>query len=110
MIPEYFQAKHYYPIPCVEGYYKGKIMPNGDLSLCPIMGDKALIGNLKSDPVKKLWYSKRAGEVRQRIRNKKCPGCWLSCYGEDNLRFAPRYALAANLKAFRRALKLVRIG
>ena len=109
MIPKYFQAKHYYPIPCVEGYYKGKIMPNGDLSLCPIMGDKALIGNLKSDSVKKLWYSKRAKKVRHRIRNKKCPGCWLSCYGEDNLRFAPRYAFAANLKAFRRALKLVRM-
>ncbi len=106
-IPEYFTASHYYPIPCIEGYYKGKIMPDGDLSLCPIMGKEGIVGNLKDDSVETLWFSKTAKMVRQQIRQKKCPGCWLSCYGEDNLRFAPQYALPANLKALRRALKLI---
>ncbi|MDH3359694.1 MAG: radical SAM protein, partial [Desulfobulbaceae bacterium] len=107
MIPPYFKADHFYPIPCIEGYYKGKIMPNGDLSLCPIMGKTAVIGNLSDEPLSVLWYGKKAQEVRKIIRRGKCPGCWLSCYGEDNLRFAPRYALAANFNALRRALKLV---
>lgn len=107
MIPTYFKSSHYYPIPCVEGYYKGKIMPNGDLSLCPIMTEKAIVGNLKEVSLKELWYSDKSKQVRKLIKNKKCPGCWLSCYGEDNLRFAPKYAMIANLKALRRARKLL---
>lgn len=106
-IPEYFRASHYYPVPCVEGYYKGKILPNGDLSLCPIMGKDAIIGNLKLEKVESLWRTERAKKIRSNIKKGNCPGCWLSCYGEDNLRFSPRYALIANLKALKRALKLL---
>lgn len=108
MIPEYYQSKHFYPIPCIEGYYKGKILPNGDLSLCPIMGDRAVVGNLKANSVLRLWWSDKARRIRRLIKEKKCPGCWLSCYGEDNLRFSLRYGLSANWKAFLRASKLLK--
>lgn len=106
-IPAYFAAEHFYPVPCVEGHYKGKIMPNGDLSLCPIIGTDAIVGNLKKERVASLWGSERAKKIREQIRRKQCPGCWLSCYGEDNLRFSTKYALASNLKALRRALRLL---
>jgi len=108
MIPAYYQSRHFYPVPCIEGYYKGKILPNGDLSLCPIMGENAVVGNLKTEPIESLWWSPKARQIRRLIKNKKCPGCWLSCYGEDNLRFSLRYGFAANWKAFRRASKLLK--
>lgn len=107
MIPDYYQSNHFYPVPCIEGYYKGKILPNGDISLCPIMGKAAVIGNLKTESIKSLWWSKKARHVRRLIRAKRCPGCWLSCYGEDNLRFSFRYGLTANWNAFKRALRIL---
>lgn len=107
MIIDFYLSDHYYPVNCIQGYYKIKIMPNGDLSICPIMRQTALIGNLKRYSLEDLWYSNKANDIRNIIKEGKCPGCWLSCYGEDNLRFSLKYGFRSSVNTMKRASSLL---
>ena len=56
---------------CVAGAYDGVIFPNGDVSLCEFTKP---FGNLKETNYDfyKLWSSKKAGNMRKRIRSCAC--------------------------------------
>lgn len=65
-------------IPCFAGNIDGVIYPNGDVSLCEYTKP---VGNLKevSFDLHKLWNSKKANDVRNKIRKCECiHGCNLS--------------------------------
>src|SRR6185295_5337448 len=36
-IPESYLSDHYLPVPCIQGYYRIKILAAGQVSMCPIM-------------------------------------------------------------------------
>jgi len=59
------------PIPCLAGIYDGVVFPNGDVSLCEFTKS---IGNLKETNFDfwKLWYSKSANKMRDKIKNCAC--------------------------------------
>ncbi len=88
-IKEYFVRPQYHPFCCVIGFYSIFIFPNGDIALCNLMRQDAVIGNVRHQSLKDVWYSRRADDVRQKIREKKCLSCWLSCFAEQNIRFTP---------------------
>lgn len=106
LIPEFFKSKQFMPIKCIKGYNSIIIYPDGDVILCQIMGNKAKIGNIYETSIDKIWVSNDAKKVRKLIMDKKCPGCWLSCYAEDNLLYTFKYGLEANLNRFLRFLNL----
>ncbi|NIM47630.1 MAG: radical SAM protein [Candidatus Aenigmarchaeota archaeon] len=59
-------------IPCYAGIASAQIAPNGDVWSCCIRVD--VLGNLKENDFdfKKIWFSKRADEIRKDIKSKKC--------------------------------------
>jgi MoaA/NifB/PqqE/SkfB family radical SAM enzyme len=85
----YYTSDKYHPLNCVVAHYKIFIFPNGDVSLCNVMHSNAVTSNVKEKFLKDIWFSKQANVIRQQIKEKKCPSCWLSCFAEDNIRFSP---------------------
>ncbi len=59
-------------VPCYAGIASAQIAPNGDVWSCCIRAD--VLGNLKENgfDFKKIWFSKRADEIRKDIKSKKC--------------------------------------
>lgn len=92
-IPNYYIKDKYHPLNCIVGMYKIVILPTGDVSLCNIMHETAVVGNAKEKSLSEIWFSNKAAKIRKIIRDRKCPSCWLSCFAEDNIRFSPKYLL-----------------
>lgn len=61
-------------IPCYAGISNAHISPYGDVWPCCVLGYNKSMGNLKdmNYDFKKIWYSKKANEIRKYIRKKKC--------------------------------------
>ncbi len=102
----YYVEDKYHPLNCIVGIYKIFILPSGDVSLCNIMHEKAVAGNVNENSLSDIWFSNKANEIREKIKDKKCPSCWLSCFSEDNIRFSPIFFLK-NIEYFsRKTLRL----
>lgn len=67
------------PLPCQALSASCFINPQGDVYPCAIWNRK--LGNLRNVnyDLKKIWNSERTRETREKIKNKKCPGCWTPC-------------------------------
>lgn len=61
-------------IPCYAGLLSAQISPDGDVWACCIRAGKDAFGNLRKSnyDFKKIWFSKKADEVRKSIKNKEC--------------------------------------
>lgn len=61
-------------IPCYAGFTSAQISAYGDVWPCCILAYDASMGNLRDVgyDFKKIWFSKRAEEVRKRIKSSKC--------------------------------------
>jgi MoaA/NifB/PqqE/SkfB family radical SAM enzyme len=105
---DYYVRDKYHPLNCIVGYYKIFILPNGDVSLCNIMHEKSVTGNIKENTLSNIWFSKRSNEIRQKIKNKKCPSCWLSCFAEDNIRFSPLFLLKNTGYFWKKTIRLLK--
>lgn len=102
----YYAEDKYHPLNCIVGIYKIFILPSGDVSLCNIMHERAVAGNVNENSLSDIWFGKKANEIRKKIKDKKCPSCWLSCFAEDNIRFSPVFFLK-NIEYFlRKTLRL----
>jgi len=71
-----------YKYRCVAGYTSAQIHPNGDLYPCPVAFKK--MGNLTEKSFSEIWFSPEADAVRQDIKNKKHPICWVTCVSPLN--------------------------
>lgn len=105
-IPHSFMNPSYFPIPCYIPNRRIHVYSNGDVSLCQVMERSAVVGNCNDSSLRKIWYSKRARQVRDIVKKKKCGGCWLSCYQETNIRFSKEYRNTVIGNSLRRFLKL----
>jgi radical SAM protein with 4Fe4S-binding SPASM domain len=105
-IPDSFLKSSFFPVTCHVPWRRIHVFSNGEVSLCQVMEEKAVIGNIKEDSLKNLWYSKKANKVRKVVKNKVCGGCWLSCYAETNLRFSLHYGLTTNINILYRAYRI----
>lgn len=106
MIPNSFMQDSFFPVFCHIPWRRIHVYSNGDVSLCQVMEEKAVIGNIKEDSLRNLWHSKKANKVRKVVKNKVCGGCWLSCYAETNLRFSLHYGLTTNINILYRAYRI----
>ena len=103
-IPKFYEADYFFPVKCFIGYRRIDISEQGDITLCPFMGEP--IGNVFKKDLEAIWFSEKADAVRQKMIKGKCPGCWLSCYGEENIRFTLKHGLSANWDGFKRYVRL----
>jgi len=65
-------AKKAQVIPCYAGFASAQIAPNGDVWTCCVRAQP--IGNLRKVgyDFKKVWFGKKADELRKSIKNKEC--------------------------------------
>lgn len=103
-VPDFYASSYFFPIKCIVGYLRMDISETGDVTLCPFM--EQAIGNVFKSDLSDIWFSEKANMVRRKMVNGHCPGCWLSCYAEENIRFTLRYGLQANWEGLQRYLKL----
>jgi len=66
--------RHEQVVPCYAGYASCQITPYGDVWPCCVLGYDKSMGNLRESDFdfKKIWFSRKAGEVREYIRGKNC--------------------------------------
>lgn len=106
-IPKFYESGfRRFPYPCMAGYYNVQIMANGDVLICSVTsykGPSAVIGNVKKDSLVDLWKSQKAAHERLKVKRRLCPVCWLSCYAENNMRFALNKMIPTNYEAFKKA-------
>jgi len=104
-IPQTFMNPGFFPVTCRTPTRRIHIYSNGDVSLCQIMAQNGIVGNIKNKSLKTLWHSESAKKIRELVKKKKCGGCWLSCYQETNLRFSvqkgPLLIMDALIRFFR---------
>lgn len=101
-IPDSFMNPRFFPVSCHIPNRRIHIYPNGDISLCQVMGKNAIIGNINNTSLHSSWYSNLARQKRDIVKKKKCGGCWLSCYQEMNLRFSAAYGCSALTNSIKR--------
>ncbi len=61
--------------PCLALKSHLRILPNGDVPVC--LYNSSVIGNLREQKLKDLWYAERAEKMRKWVG--ECPGCWAGC-------------------------------
>jgi MoaA/NifB/PqqE/SkfB family radical SAM enzyme len=99
-IPEFYNSGYFFPMPCLAGYRRLDIAENGDVTLCPFIGKS--IGNVFNSDLRAIWFSDIANQIRQQMVQGKCPGCWLSCFAEENIRLSWRHGLKSNIDALKK--------
>ncbi|MBF0369760.1 MAG: radical SAM protein [Magnetococcales bacterium] len=102
-IPDYYLTDKYFPLPCRVGFLRANIAINGDTFFCH---HTKPYGNVFQQSIDEIWFSKAARNTRQQMVAGECPGCWLNCFGEENIRFSPRLGFRSNLDGLKRYLKL----
>lgn len=64
-------------LPCNSGFGTFIINPNGDIYFCNRLEK---IGNIRENPIREIWYSKKAEEIRKTIKTGKiCGTCYWTC-------------------------------
>ncbi len=61
-------------VPCYAGYASCQITPQGEVWPCCVLGYDKSMGNLRENDYdfRKIWFSKKADEIREHIRGKNC--------------------------------------
>lgn len=72
-----------YKYRCVAAYTSVQVHPNGDVYSCPVAFEK--IGNLMDASFKDIWFSSKADELREKIKNGHHPMCWFTCVAPANI-------------------------
>jgi len=76
-------------LPCAALTLSAYVDPYGDVYPCVIWEEK--IGNLRESSFMEIFHSAKAGEVRRKIAEEKCPNCWTPCEAQPSyLRAFPK--------------------
>jgi len=67
-------------------------------------GNLPALGNIKSNSLRDIWYSKEAMESRLAMARKKCPSCYASCKIELALLGSPFHGIAYCFEKFKETL------
>ncbi|TWO81389.1 hypothetical protein CBW56_04575 [Denitratisoma oestradiolicum] len=82
----YRQPRTYFPVPCLQGSNRIEIDVYGNVTLCSFVTEP--LGNLVHQEMEEIWSSEAHRQAREAALKGKCPKCFLSCYGEENLRLS----------------------
>lgn len=86
-VPAFYRdQKHYFPVPCLQGSNRIEIDVYGNVTLCSFVTEP--LGNLIRQDMEEIWLSEQHRRAREDAYAGNCPKCFLSCYGEENLRLS----------------------
>jgi len=84
-------------IPCAALFCSCFIDPFGFVYPCSIYGEK--LGNVRKTSFHHIWHSHTANNLRESIKEEKCPICWSPCEAEPSfLMSLPKTLLPALIK------------
>lgn len=82
----YRDPKHYFPVPCLQGSNRIEVDIYGNVTLCSFVTEP--LGNLVHQEMEEIWQTEQHRLARKAAHCGDCPRCFLSCYGEENLRLS----------------------
>ena len=68
---------------CIAGFMHAHIDCRGRVYPCFTMFKQ--MGDLRKEKFRKIWWSKKAREIRENIKRGRHPKCWAGCVGAPNL-------------------------
>ena len=89
LIATIYKERKYAGVPCLAGSISGVMSEEGDVFPCEVLTEK--IGNIRdvNYDIRKLWYSKKADELRDFIKNTNCH-CTYECAMTTSVLFNPK--------------------
>ena len=96
----YAEGRREMPVPCESVTSSLHVRPDGDVRPCMFM---PAIWNIREGSWKESLRSEATALELQKIREGRCPRCWMNCY-------APHSMLAHPLKSFLKSLNFVKRG
>jgi len=72
-------------VPCAYDRYVLSLYPTGDVLPCATK-NWFFFGNVYENPVDEIWFSKKAIEIRKKMRQRVCPSCSFYCGAEYGLK------------------------
>ncbi len=73
-------------IPCEVLNASIHVMPDGGIHPCMYLEE---MGNIKGDEIKDVLFNETAKNMRNRIKEDKCPHCWMNCYSPYSIMLHP---------------------
>ncbi len=101
----YRDQKNYFPAPCLQGSNRIEIDAHGNVTLCSFVTEP--LGNLLTQEMDEIWNSEKHRQARDDAYHGNCPKCFLSCYGEENLRLSPQGFLPTLGNSLKRGVTLL---
>jgi Fe-coproporphyrin III synthase len=101
----YKDQKNYFPTPCLQGSNRIEIDAYGNVTLCSFVSEP--LGNLVLQDMEEIWESEKHRQARDDAYKGHCPKCFLSCYGEENLRLSTGEFLPTLGNSFQRGMQLL---
>ena len=101
----YKDQKNFFPTPCLQGSNRIEIDAHGNVTLCSFVTES--LGNLVQTDMETIWASEMHRRARDDAYAGNCPKCFLSCYGEENLRLSPSGFLPTLGNSMQRGMRLL---
>ncbi len=102
----YYRDPHgYFPVPCLQGSNRIEVDIHGNVTLCSFVTES--LGNLMHQEMEEIWSSPAHRAAREAAYRGACPRCFLSCYGEENLRLSVTGVVPTLGESLRRASRLL---
>lgn len=105
VIDYYRNPTGYFPVPCLQGSNRIEIDAHGNVTLCSFMTES--LGNLVLQDMDEIWESELHRRARDAAYAGECPKCFLSCYGEENLRLSAKGFVSTFGDSVRRGYRLL---
>ena len=105
-VPDFYaDQRGYFPVPCLQGSNRIEIDVYGNVTLCSFVTEP--LGNLLEQEMTAIWDSETHRVARESAYRGDCPHCFLSCYGEENLRLSTQGFMPTVGNSVRRGLRLL---
>lgn len=101
----YRDQRNYFPVPCLQGSNRIEIDVYGNVTLCSFVTEP--LGNLVHQEMEAIWSAEQHRRAREDAFAGNCPKCFLSCYGEENLRLSATGFLPTLTNSMRRGVLLL---
>lgn len=105
VIDYYRSPTNYFPVPCLQGSNRIEVDVYGNVTLCSFMTES--LGNLAHQEMDEIWESELHRRARDAAYAGECPKCFLSCYGEENLRLSAKGFVTTFSDSVRRGYRLL---
>jgi len=101
----YRNPSEFFPVPCLQGSNRIELDVYGNVTLCSFMAEP--LGNVHRQEMEAIWNSEIHRRARADAFAGSCPKCFLSCYGEENLRLSAAGFVPTLGTSLRRGWKLL---